>query len=92
VKDERKSKGFGAGLTDNFINVSPNKVTTQIEEIAEKFYIPPEIESALRNALTIKLEIENSFNESEKDKMTYQRIIKPLDLHVSGLIKKCAKK
>ena len=68
-----------------------DRAIRQIEEIAENFYISPEIKSTLEEALTLKMETEALFSESQKTGLPYLRVIISIDSHIAGLIVQCTK-
>lgn len=64
-------------------------INNQFEEIAEHYIIPTAIEPILRNALTVREDIEDSYCESEKEEIPYLRLKKSIDLHIAGILSCC---
>ena len=65
---------------------------SQLSEFKENYIIPPEIESILKNALEVRADIANSFDESEKKRLPYTKIKSSIDSHIAGILQKCHKK
>ena len=68
---------------------SSDIISQRIKEIAKTYIIPTNIEPILRNALTVKLDFENSFKDSEKESISYQRVESSIDSHIAGILMNC---
>ena len=64
-------------------------INSQFNEIAENYIIPTNIEPILRNALAVRQELEDSFEDCEKEAVTYQRLKKSVVLLIAGSLTSC---
>jgi hypothetical protein len=71
---------------------SKEKINHDFEEIAENYIIPSEIEPILKNAIDVRIDVENSFSESEKEVLPYLKIKSSIDSHIAEIIKRCQKR
>lgn len=62
------------------------------EEISQNYYVSPDVEPILKNALNVKLNIENAFDKSEKETPSYHKIISTIDSHIAAKINQCRKR
>jgi hypothetical protein len=67
-------------------------VDRYFEELSENYFIPPEIEPILKNALDVRSDVESSFDESEKENLPYTRVKKSIDSHIAAIVMRCRKK
>ena len=66
-----------------------NRIDRQLEAIKDNYIIPTNIEPILRNAISIRQEIEDSYEESEKEGIVYLRLKTSIDLHIAGIVSLC---
>ena len=70
---------------------STDSINQQFQDISENYIISSESEPILKNALAVRIDIENSFNESEKEVLPYLKIKTTIDSHIGEIIKRCRK-
>jgi hypothetical protein len=88
-KSAIRFKGF---VINSKIMGDKGLVSRYFEEISENYFIPPEIEPILKNALDVRTDVESSFDELEKERLPYTRIKKSMDSHIAGIVMRCKKK
>jgi len=71
---------------------STDSINQEFQDISENYIISPESEPILKNALAVKIDVESSFTESEKDVLPYLKIKSTIDSHIAEIIKLCRKK
>lgn len=71
---------------------SKGLVEQQFNEISRHYFIPPEIEPILINALSVRTGFEDAFDELEKETLRYIKLKFSLDQQIEIMVSQCQKK
>jgi len=69
-----------------------DSINRELEEIAKHHLIPFEIRPILKNVLAVKIDVENSFSDAEKDVLPYLKIKSSIDSQTAKLLRLCQRK